>query len=178
MLVQFSVCLLGDGIFMECKKACWKTFSISLSGIIILIISLYYLIEINKLKEILFYDYSFENIDAINEEINSLGFKYTMNFQELPEKKILNENLQIQNYSYRGTNCIILFSNSSTCEKQIKSILNSKTEMILQKIHLPDDIYNEQFVNVSLWNLNDKRIYMFSYNNICKTYIEKQEPHI
>ena len=174
MHVQHLGCLLGGGIFMECKKIGWNIFLLFISCLIILIISLDYLFEINKLKEILFYDYSFGNVDAIDEEINNLGFKYKKNFEELPEKRILNKSIQIQNFFYQGNSCIILFCNSSTCEKQIKKFLNSKTEMELQQIHLPDDVYNEGVIKVYLWNFDDRRIYMASYNNIHKTYIEKR----
>ena len=178
MHVRHLGCLSEGGIFMECKKICWNFFLLFLSCLIILIISLGYLYEVNKLKEILFYDYSFGNVDAINEEINNLGFKYKKNFDEVPEKKIINKSIQMQNFFYQENSCIIIFSNSSTCEKRIKKILNSKTEMELQQIHLPDDMYNKGVTNVYLWNFDDRKIYMVSYNNIHKTYIEKRYPYI
>lgn len=149
-----------------------KYIALAILGLCVQVLILYQYMLNNAYKKILFFDYTFENTGIINDELMKLGFRYRMNFAECPSKKIFFDNVEIQNFSYEDEKCIILFSESKSSMKNIKRILNKKTQSINELIYLPDDFYNYELSNVLTWSFEDRKIYLFEDENISKIYIK------
>ncbi|WP_296325793.1 hypothetical protein [Treponema sp. UBA3813] len=136
-----------------------------------LIISYFYIFD--NYKKILFFDYNFENANSINHDFYELGFRYKKKFEECPEKRILIDKIEIQGFSVNKNFYIILFFNSDRVNNIIKSILNKKSQMKIEKILLPDDFYTQEKTEVFVWTFDDRRIYLADLKNTRKLFIER-----
>ena len=96
-----------------------------------------------------------------------------MNFAECPSKKIFFDNIDVQNFSYKDERCIILYSESKNSTKQIKRILNKKTQARFELIYLPDDFYKYELSHISTWDFDDRTISLFENGNTSKIYIKE-----
>ncbi|MBR5934023.1 MAG: hypothetical protein IK002_08575 [Treponema sp.] len=150
-----------------------KYIVLAILGLFLLTSSLYLFIENNTYKKILFFDYTFENTEIVNDELLKLGFRYKMNFAECPSKKIFFDNIDVQNFSYKDERCIILYSESKNSTKQIKRILNKKTQARFELIYLPDDFYKYELSHISTWDFDDRTISLFENGNTSKIYIKE-----
>lgn len=166
-----SLCYSGDGISMKCKIKTKTVIFITL-GIFAILIGIWIISGQSSYKNLLFFKYSFSDAEAMNKEFQKLGFQYKMNFQECPEKKILLNKIQIQNFSYQNRNCVILFFDSDKWNNKTIKILNKKAEMKKEKIILPDDFYFNKPVDIFLWTLDDRKIY-WTDEHKNKIYIEQ-----
>ena len=124
-------------------------------------------------KKILFYNYAFENEAAVNQDFHRLGFRYKHNFAECPEKNLFMDTAEVQYFANDRNICIILYFKSDFSTTTVKSILNKKSQMKRDKVHLPDDFYSSELSEVLAWTFDDRKIYLADFGNVKKAYIEK-----
>ena len=172
MQILLLECHLEGGMSMECKIK--KTTGIIIILVIFFSITVYLLIGYYNYKKLLFYNYSYDNTEAINLELKKLGFKYTKNFAECPEKRILMSNIQIQYFSYNDRNCIIIFCNSKSSKYIMLKILNKMMDNNIEKGNLPDDFYHTELFDIMKWKFRDRKISFIDFGNVSKFYIEKE----
>ena len=161
---------------MECKKNI-----LFISGVfilIVLIISLVPYIKRKVLKEILFYEYDFSQPEIIrNKFIDDLGFRYRGTFDEMPDKKIIFDWIEIQVFKSNEKIYIILNYENDRFTNLAKSILNKETECKKETIHLPKTDYlyitrDEESIpcvettdiQTEVWIVYDKKYYFVTKN--------------
>ena len=171
MQAMLLVYHIEGGIFMACKiKRKMIIFCISFFwGCVLIFVPYFY---VNFYKQIIFFDYSFENKDLIIHDFEKLGFKYNKFFIEYLEKKHFFEYLQIMHFSYNDRNCVILLYDSKNCKKKVMSLLNNKAQMRKGRIYLPDDLYSSEQKNVYIWTFEDRIVYFSEDELVNKIYIE------
>ena len=159
---------------MECKKS-----QLFVIGIFILIISFFFIVSGVKrkiLKKIIFGEYDFSHPGLIHDKfINDFGFRYRGTFDEMPDKRIISDLVEIQVFNSNEKVYIILHYENDRLTKILKSILNRKTECRKEIIHLPEADYlcitrevedipyvETRDIQTEVWEVYDKKYYFIT----------------